>query len=318
MKKASTAPALNASAIALSASQMAVIANLCLFNSGSVRVDSCVDSTVMAAVKGSTVSALQPSAAQCTNLTKDPKALRDKVMLVVDDKLMDITEEGCVQLLRLQKIDVSAVQPRREGDKSMVGLVGSFRLWISAFQSIMFDDIKDDTEMRVIKDMSRTVADTNAFALAFQQCDSNTADYAYKELHKALQENLSEFCKQLARRSDKAALVGDTPKKSERSGRYKDIPSPPTFRPDEVNNTIARGSLVRQMIKKLPQFQQYAKADNNSETRHKKSTSYSGLRHSQKPCFEWRDTGSCSREACRYTHGAVTATTTPPKAKASD
>jgi hypothetical protein len=69
------------------------------------------------------------------DLTKDPKALRDKVMLVVDDKLTDITEEGCVQLLRQQKIErliVTAVQPRREGarliDKSMVGLVGSFRL----------------------------------------------------------------------------------------------------------------------------------------------------------------------------------------------
>jgi Zinc finger C-x8-C-x5-C-x3-H type (and similar) len=145
----------------------------------------------------------------------------------------------------------------------------------------------------------------------FQRCDSNTADYAYKELHKALREDLSEFCKQLARLSDKAALVGDRPKKSERSGRYKDIPSPPTFRPDEVNNTIARGSLVRQMIKKLPHFQQYAEANNSSETIWETRTdspkikrgSRGHIQRSSLPCFKWQDTGSCSRgDSCHYAH----------------
>jgi hypothetical protein len=241
--------------------------------------------------------------------TKDAKALKDKVMLVVDDKLMDITEEGCVQLMRLQKIDVTAVQPRREGarfiDNTMAGLVGSFRLWFSAFQSIMFHDIKEDTEMRVIKDMSRTVEDMNAFALRFQQCDSNTADYAYKELQKALQEDLLEFCKQLARRSDRAALIGDRPKKSERSGRYIHIPSPPTFRPHEVNTTIAHGSLVREMIKKLPHFQQFAKSNKDDSGTIKvtnQSPNTSSTRSSE-PCFRWRETGSCHRsDTCFFAH----------------
>jgi hypothetical protein len=98
------------------------------------------------------------------DLVKDAKNLPEKVMLSVDEHVMNITEEGCGQLLRLRKVDVTAVQPHRVGntryiDKIMLGLVGSFELWVSALESVVFLQIKNHIEMTVLKDMKRIAKD---------------------------------------------------------------------------------------------------------------------------------------------------------------
>jgi hypothetical protein len=259
---------------------------------------------------------------------KDPKSLKDRIMLTVDDKVMNITEEGCVQLLRLQKVDVTAVQPYRDGKRfiseTMRGLVGSFRLWIMALDTIMFKDTREFIEKRVIRDMNNAANEMNAFALEYKRYDMNGQDnYAYNQLKRALHEDVHEFCKELARRSDRAALVGDIPRKCEITGCYLDSPSPPTFRTFEIDRIVRRNSHVRDKLKELPMLSEQARGGGSSDVFHANNMStYTHKRQrSSKPpsklCYKWRDTGSCNREGCPYTHEVVATTTAPVPQKAA-
>jgi hypothetical protein len=97
---------------------------------------------------------------------------------------MHITEEGALQLIRLQDIDVTTVQPRRNSstqqtiDKTMMGLVKSLKLWIMAYERVVFRGLNPTA--RVIKDMNWTANEMDSFALEFQYTDEHCADYAYK------------------------------------------------------------------------------------------------------------------------------------------
>jgi hypothetical protein len=105
------------------------------------------------------------------------------------------------------------------------------------------------------------------------------------------------------------------PRKSERSGRYKGLPSPPTFTATRIKTTIGQNSLVREMIIQLLQFAHYAKASSsgNSQTPSK----HHGKK-STKPCFRWRDTGA-RREGdnCHFAHGSVAAAATSSQTKSN-
>jgi hypothetical protein len=118
----------------------------------------------------------------------------------------------------------------------------------------------------VIRDMNNAANDMNAFASQYERYDMNTQDnYAYKQLKRALHDDIHEFCKELARRSDRAALVGDFPRKCGLTGRYLDLPSAPTFTTFQIDRVVRPDSFVRDRLDELPMLKEQQKGNGSSD-----------------------------------------------------